>query len=133
MNMLTLTGRITLKDYQVFQPDRTEPNFSAVDADAYITWLNDQHDGHTYRLPTSQDYDDFDLNIASWEWTSDRDRSHRVLRGGSFSSYERFVRAASRYNYEPVDRYYSIGFRVVVSATTATSGTYPPCSHEQSS
>ena len=44
MNMLTLTGRITLKDYQVVQPDRTEPNFSAVDADAFITMMNSDNE-----------------------------------------------------------------------------------------
>ena len=112
---LTITQRITLADYQVFQPDRTEPNFSAYDADAYVAWLNTQQDGHTYRLPTSQEYDDFDLNIATWEWTSDIDRRRRVVRGGSFYGTGRVVRAAHRCRRSPLYRLDYLGFRVVVS------------------
>ena len=115
MNTLTISRRITLEDYQHCDPARTEPNFSAQDADAYVTWLNTQHDGHTYRLPTSQEYDDLDLNVASWEWTSDTEGPYRAVRGGSFVNYEWDVRAASSGGRYPNFRSIRLGFRVVVS------------------
>lgn len=52
-----------------------------------------------------------------WEWCSDfydkKDRSRRVVRGGSWDFNSRGARAAYRGNYHPEDRNYFIGFRVV--------------------
>jgi formylglycine-generating enzyme required for sulfatase activity len=46
-------------------------------------------------------------------WLSDNDKANRVLRGGSWNSYPRSCRSASRYNDTPVNRVGIIGFRVV--------------------
>ena len=110
---LTISARVTLADFRRYDSTREDPNFSAIDADQYIVWLNHQHPGRTYRLPTSQEYDDFNLNIATWEWTSDVEDPHRVVRGGSFYGGHS-MRAALRYRRYPDDRYDVIGFRVVV-------------------
>ena len=37
------------------------------------------------------------------------------MRGGAFYFDERYVRAAYRFRYDPVDRNIGLGFRVVVS------------------
>jgi formylglycine-generating enzyme required for sulfatase activity len=37
--------------------------------------------------------------------------SYRVIRGGSWDSDAVYLRAATRYNYSPSDRYSDIGFR----------------------
>jgi formylglycine-generating enzyme required for sulfatase activity len=64
-----------------------------------------------------------------WEWCEDAfgdypdhatdarpltpsDSSLRVLRGGSWVSYPRFCRSASRSRYPPIDRSYYLGFRL---------------------
>ena len=39
----------------------------------------------------------------------------RVLRGGAFFNYEFFVRCAYRYRFDPDDRNFNVGFRVVAS------------------
>ena len=63
-----------------------------------------------------------------WEWCADGKRTYtedtqidplgpqetgagRVLRGGSWVSVARYCRSAYRYDFDPVDRYYCIGFR----------------------
>jgi formylglycine-generating enzyme required for sulfatase activity len=46
-------------------------------------------------------------------WLSDDDRAIRVLRGGSWHSYPRICRSASRFNFTPDNRSINIGFRVV--------------------
>ncbi len=40
-------------------------------------------------------------------------RVYRVIRGGSFNSDTRGLRTAYRYWYEPEDRFWYVGFRVV--------------------
>jgi formylglycine-generating enzyme required for sulfatase activity len=70
-----------------------------------------------------------------WEWTrsiyrdypynSDDGREDlessddRVLRGGSWSSYQNYARGAARYGLFPVSWNYNVGFRVVVSSPDA--------------
>jgi len=73
-----------------------------------------------------------------WEWTASEftgypgfvahpyreysevffDRGHRVLRGGSWSSYGRDCRSARRYESLPGARYNNIGFRVILTLPT---------------
>ena len=53
-----------------------------------------------------------------WEWTRswwDAERTHRVVRGGSWASIRRLARCASRYRLIPDFFSYDLGFRLVVS------------------
>jgi formylglycine-generating enzyme required for sulfatase activity len=45
--------------------------------------------------------------------------SIRVLRGGSWINYGRNMRSAYRFRYSPVDRFYSLGFRLSLQTGTA--------------
>ena len=57
-----------------------------------------------------------DLSGNVWEWCMnwyDKDRSYRVLRGGSWISYERNCRSAYRYYRSPGYRINNFGFRRV--------------------
>jgi len=67
----------------------------------------------------------YDLSGNVWEWcrnkykkpgddTVDDSGDWRVLRGGSWLDFASFVRAAFRNDFNPGNRYYFIGFRVVV-------------------
>jgi len=56
-----------------------------------------------------------------WEWTSSEWDEHRVVRGGSWSSYQGFARCAYRFRLITVDYYGSLGFRVVVSLADSDS------------
>ncbi len=78
-------------------------------------------------------YGIIDLSGDVWEWTRSHSGSypydpqdgrevlsappdiHRVLRGGAFNYYRRFVRCAYRNRFDPFNRLRSGGFRVVVS------------------
>jgi formylglycine-generating enzyme required for sulfatase activity len=55
-----------------------------------------------------------------WEWTldpddgpMDSDSVRRVLRGGSWFYNRHVARASYRYHYDPTDRFFNVGFRVV--------------------
>ena len=74
-------------------------------------------------------YGVLDMAGNVWEWTSTQFKGYpyksddgredvqasgaRMLRGGSWISYDRFVRCAYRNMYYPVDRHGGVGFRVV--------------------
>lgn len=54
-----------------------------------------------------------------WEWVDswyDEREADRVLRGGSWSYGQVYVRAASRSWFKPASRFDNIGFRVALSA-----------------
>jgi len=58
----------------------------------------------------------YDLFGNVWEWTNTlykKKSSYRVLRGGSWSTYAAFCRAAHRDNYFPAIRINALGFRLV--------------------
>jgi formylglycine-generating enzyme required for sulfatase activity len=59
-------------------------------------------------------------------WLSEGDSSRRVLRGGSWIGYGDYCRSAFRLNLRPSDRYYYIGFRVVVAAPQEQPGKPDP-------
>ena len=88
--------------------------------------------GHTWPVGSLEpnDYGLFDMHGNVWNWCHDRQSRHgvderdtgdeepagdgkgRVLRGGSFNSPARNVRAARRYPDQPVNRDFDVGFRV---------------------
>ena len=65
----------------------------------------------------------YDMSGNVWEWCLnkwsdpgqvkvDGSNDERVLRGGSFDSYDDYARASFRLNVHPYDRSYDIGFRL---------------------
>ena len=60
-----------------------------------------------------------------WEWTAsewEEGSDRRVLRGGSFLPYLRYLRCAYRYHRNQDDRDGYYGFRVVAAPFSPTSG-----------
>ncbi len=54
-------------------------------------------------------------NVLEWtdSWWDEKTHSHRVLRGGSWSSHAVLCRSAYRYDLAPDSRLNSVGFRLV--------------------
>ena len=67
--------------------------------------------------PGSQPLDDMGGNVFEWtESWYDQEENYRVVRGGCWDVYSRYLRAANRFRYEPVNRYNDVGFRCVREA-----------------
>ena len=89
-------------------------------------------------LKTPNGFGLYDMHGLAWEWCADGKRPYkdqeetdpagpsagafRKSRGGSFFLDPRFCRAASRLVRAPSDRYFDIGFRVLVEKTPPSSG-----------
>jgi len=56
----------------------------------------------------------YDMSGNVWEWCQDLEGSSRVLRGGSWISIPQYCRVSSRNIYNPDNRNYRIGFRLVL-------------------
>lgn len=88
-----------------------------------VAWYDGNSGNTTHRVKTKQPNElgiyDMSGNVREWcqdKWCSDynspRNDRGRVLRGGSWFSYARFVRVSSRGNYNPDYRYYGNGLRL---------------------
>lgn len=102
---------VTNRDYKRFRPEwplgnlMPVVNISAIDADEYCKWAGG-------RLPTSEELDGQFCPV--WEWTSTEEGQRRLVQGGSWLSLDDYATCASRYDYDPVNRSFNIGFRCMM-------------------
>ena len=78
--------------------------------------LYDMH-GNVWEWCQDTWHDSYDgAPVDGKTWVDDNNHQSRLLRGGSWFSYESYCRSSFRYSYAPVLRYGVVGFRVVLSA-----------------
>ena len=75
-------------------------------------WENSEYKTHPVALKQANNYGLYDVLGNVWEWTSTRDESLRVIRGGSWSDGAWDLRSAS-YHRNPGFKNSVVGFRLV--------------------
>jgi sulfatase modifying factor 1 len=81
-----------------------------------IAWYQNNSRGRTHpvRLKQANAFGLYDMLGNVWEWTdTNYEVAYKVVRGGSWSSYSKFVRASFRGYNGPSDRDNDLGFRCV--------------------
>jgi formylglycine-generating enzyme required for sulfatase activity len=110
---LTITPLITEKQYGTSQRNVPVSNISWHEAHAFA-------EKHGHRLITSDEYDVIVKKLPELlfscmhEWTSTKDGSNRVFRGGSWTYDEDRARSAIRFIIIPDNRDFFIGLRLAL-------------------
>lgn len=106
--------------------DRNDEN----ELNKYAVYNTDKITNVKTKLPRLIDnkYPIYDMEGLIWEWTNsyyngndylpidkygNYTDSGRVIRGGGWGNFARFLRSGIRYGYSPGGRYYVVGFRLV--------------------
>ena len=58
----------------------------------------------------------------TWDWCSDGDGPHRIIRGGGYMDAARFCKTRAAYRNAPIDRDCSVGFRIRAVARATPGG-----------
>ena len=108
-------------------PTETEWEYAAKGGENYeyagsndigsVAWYSDNSGDKTHPVGQKQanGYGLYDMSGNVWEWTSSKDGSDRVFRGGSWFAYPKGWRVAARGYGTPTDRSSNVGFRLVIS------------------
>ena len=80
-------------------------------------WCLDAYDANFYRNPVHRNPIAGAVSISEITNNYTNVKSYRVLRGGSWSDAERFVRVANRFNSSPTGPYFNLGFRCARTVT----------------